>query len=148
MRIFLANGHSQCSGHNSALLTMAVGQLVLVFPLSRGDAPGYVERGLWPNEGALNAGAELIAESSLITKHPTNPIPASLVSLVAGVFRCPNFFPSQVMARSEITAEPGFLRASRPPSRHQQTTPSGTLCPLGRPAGGYRPGTWVRRTHT
>ncbi len=45
---------------------MAVGQIILVFSLSRGDASGYVERGLWPNEGALNAGAELIAESSLI----------------------------------------------------------------------------------
>jgi hypothetical protein len=66
IRIFLANGHSQFSGHNSALLTMAVGQLVLVFPLSRGDAPGYVERGLWPSESAVNAGAESVAEWSLI----------------------------------------------------------------------------------
>ena len=80
---------------------MAVGQMVLVSSLSRGVAPGYVERGLWPNEGALNAGAELIAESSLISKRPTNPIPASLVSLVAGVFRSANFFPAQVMLRSE-----------------------------------------------
>ena len=35
------------------------------------------------------------------SRHPTNPIPASLVSLVAGVFRSPNFFLSQVMVRSE-----------------------------------------------
>ena len=35
------------------------------------------------------------------TKRPTNPIPASLVSLVAGVFRSPNFIPIQVMVRSE-----------------------------------------------
>ena len=55
----LANGHIQCNGHNSALLTMAVGQMVLVFSLSRGDAPGYVERGLWPNEGAVNAGGRI-----------------------------------------------------------------------------------------
>jgi hypothetical protein len=80
---------------------MAVGQMVLVFSLSRGDAPGYVERGLWPNEGALNAGAELIAESSLISEHPSNPIPASLVSLVAGAFRSRIFFPGQVVVRSE-----------------------------------------------
>ena len=31
----------------------------------------------------------------------TNPILASLVSLVAGVFRSPNFIPTQVMVRSE-----------------------------------------------
>ena len=35
------------------------------------------------------------------SKRPTNPIPASLGSLVAGVFRSPNFFPTQVMVRSE-----------------------------------------------
>jgi hypothetical protein len=35
------------------------------------------------------------------TKRPINHILASLVSLVAGVFRSPNFFPSQVMVRSE-----------------------------------------------
>jgi predicted nuclease of restriction endonuclease-like (RecB) superfamily len=34
-------------------------------------------------------------------KRPTNPFPASLVSLVAGVFQSPNFFPTQVMVRSE-----------------------------------------------
>ncbi len=34
-------------------------------------------------------------------KRPTNPIPASLGSLLAGVFRSPNFFPSRVMVRSE-----------------------------------------------
>ena len=34
-------------------------------------------------------------------KRPTNPILASLVSLVAGVFRSQNFSPSQVMVRSE-----------------------------------------------
>ena len=122
MRIFLANGHIQCSGYNLALLTMAVGQMALVSSPSRGVAPGYVERGLWPKEGAVNAGAELIAESSLITKRPTNPIPASLVSLVAGVFRSPNFIPTQVMARSEQwwrrlpAAQPSGTRASRPPA--------------------------------
>ena len=45
------------------------------------------------------------------------------------------------MARSEITAEPGFLRASRPrrhdTSRQRHRAPS---APLGRPAGGYRRG--------
>jgi hypothetical protein len=35
------------------------------------------------------------------SKHPTNPILASLVSLVAGVFRSLNFIPTQVMVRSE-----------------------------------------------
>ncbi len=35
------------------------------------------------------------------SRRPTNPIRASLVSLVAGVFRSPNFFPSKVMVRSE-----------------------------------------------
>ena len=35
------------------------------------------------------------------SRHPTNPIPASLVSLVVGVFRSPNFIPSKVMIRSE-----------------------------------------------
>ncbi len=40
-------------------------------------------------------------------------------------------------ARSEIAAQPRLLRTSRPPSRHQPTTPSGTLCPTSadRPAG-------------
>ena len=32
---------------------MAVGQNRLPFPLSRGDAPGYVEGGLWPKEDAV-----------------------------------------------------------------------------------------------
>ena len=36
--------------------------------LSRGDAPGYVEGGLWPKKGAVNAGAELIAVSSMIRR--------------------------------------------------------------------------------
>ena len=35
------------------------------------------------------------------SRRPINPIPASLVSLVAGVFRSPNFIPTQVMVRSE-----------------------------------------------
>ena len=35
------------------------------------------------------------------SRRPTNSIPASLVSLVAGVFRSPNFFLSQVVVRSE-----------------------------------------------
>ena len=35
------------------------------------------------------------------SRRPTNSIPASLVSLVAGVFRSPNFIPTQVMVRSE-----------------------------------------------
>jgi hypothetical protein len=34
-------------------------------------------------------------------KRPTNRVLASLVSLVAGVFRSPNFIPTQVMVRSE-----------------------------------------------
>jgi hypothetical protein len=38
---------------------------------------------------------------ALVDKRPTNPFPASLVSLVAGVFQSPNFFPTQVMVRSE-----------------------------------------------
>jgi hypothetical protein len=71
------------------------------------------------------------------TKRPTNPIPASLVSLVACIP-----FP-------KLFSEPGHgeVRDHRrtrlpesitpPPSRHQQTTPSGTLCPRSadRPAG-------------
>jgi hypothetical protein len=64
-------------------LTMAVGQMVLVFSLSMGDAPGYVERGLWPNEGALNAGVELIAESSLIRLHRTGNSSLTTRSLIA-----------------------------------------------------------------
>ena len=36
--------------------------------LSRGDAPGYVEGGLWPKKGAVNVGAELIAVSSMIRR--------------------------------------------------------------------------------
>jgi hypothetical protein len=35
------------------------------------------------------------------SRRPTNPIPASLVSLAADVFRSPNFIPSQVTVRSE-----------------------------------------------
>jgi hypothetical protein len=34
-------------------------------------------------------------------KRPAYPIPASFAGLVAGVFRSPNLFPSQVMVRSE-----------------------------------------------
>ena len=41
------------------------------------------------------------APQALADKRPTNPFPASLVSLVAGVFQSPNFFPTQVMVRSE-----------------------------------------------
>jgi hypothetical protein len=52
-------------------------------------------------------------------------------------------------ARSEIATEPRAPRASRPPSRHQQTTPSGTLCRPPRPTDRpVPPGTWVRRTLT
>jgi hypothetical protein len=70
---------------------MAVGQMVLVFSLSRGDAPGYVERGLWPNVGAVNAGAELIAEWSLI-----RPQRAGSTSLVTRSLIVPDVATSQL----------------------------------------------------
>jgi hypothetical protein len=41
------------------------------------------------------------SSSRLLGNRPTNPIPASLGSLVAGVFGSPNFLPSEVMVRSE-----------------------------------------------
>jgi hypothetical protein len=44
---------------------MAVGQNRLSFPLSMGDALGYVEGGLWPKEDAVKSGAESIAELSM-----------------------------------------------------------------------------------
>ena len=48
---------------------MAVGQMSLgFFLLSRGDAPGYVERGLWPNEGVVNAGLDSMVELSMIRR--------------------------------------------------------------------------------
>jgi hypothetical protein len=56
------------------------------------------------------------------SEHPTNPIPASLVSLVAGAFRSRIFFPSRVVVRSEQwwrrlpAAQPSATRASRPPA--------------------------------
>lgn len=65
-------------------------------PALRATNAPHVETG---NYEPANGNSHIVPNTQ--GKRPTNPMPASLVSLLAGVFRSPNFIRRQVMVRSE-----------------------------------------------
>ena len=66
-------GSAAVRENGAGLLSGGGTSRVVVLPkaksLSRGDAPGNVEGGFWPKKGAVNAGPESNAASSMIRRH-------------------------------------------------------------------------------